>query len=90
MDTATQGESVISQDDFQALEQRVMRAIELVRKEREARATAERENAVLREQLASLTSASNTAQEQITTLNQERESVRLRVEKMMQQIDELL
>lgn len=91
MDTVTaNSEAAISHDDFQALEQRVLRAVDIVRREREARAMAEAENAELREQLASLTSASNTAQEQITTLNQERESVRLRVEKMMQQIDELL
>lgn len=90
LNTPMLSDAAISQDDFQALEQRVLRAVEIVRREREARAAAEAENAELREQLASLTGASNAAQEQITTLNQERESVRLRVEKMMQQIDELL
>lgn len=80
----------ISQDEFQALEQKVLRAVEIVRREREARAAAEAEVAALREQLDGLTSASNTAQTQITTLNQEREAVRLRVEKMLQQMDELL
>ena len=82
--------STITQDEFQALEQKVLRAVEIVRREREARAAAEAEAAALREQLDALTSASNAAQNQITTLNQEREAVRLRVEKMMQQIDELL
>ena len=86
MDTATP----ISQDEFQALEQKVLRAVEIVKREREARAAAEAEAASLREQLDALTAASNTAQGQITTLNQERESVRLRVEKMLSQIDELL
>lgn len=90
MDTPAASDAAISQDDFQALEQRVLRAVEIVRRERELRAAAEAENAELREQLASLKGASNSAQEQITLLNQERESVRLRVEKMMQQIDELL
>ncbi len=80
----------ISQDEFQALEQKVMRAVEIVRREREARAAAEAEVAALREQLDGLTNASNSAQSQITTLNQERETVRLRVEKMLQQMDELL
>ena len=80
----------ISVDEFQALEQRVLRAVEIVRREREARSAAEAEAAALREQLADLTSASNAAQTQITTLNQEREAVRLRVEKMLQQMDELL
>ena len=80
----------ISPDEFQALEQKVLRAVEIVRREREARASAEAEVTALREQLDALTSASNTAQSQITTLNQERETVRLRVEKMLQQMDELL
>jgi chromosome segregation ATPase len=86
LDTATP----ISLDEFQALEQKVLRAVEIVKREREARAAAEAEAAALREQLEALTTASNTAQGQITTLNQERESVRLRVEKMLSQIDELL
>jgi chromosome segregation ATPase len=80
----------ITQDEFQALEQKVLRAVEIVRREREARIAAETEAAALREQLDALTSASNSAQTQITTLNQEREAVRLRVEKMLQQMDELL
>ena len=101
---ASEGQGTVSQDEFQALEQKVLRAVEIVRREREARAeaevaraaaeegraAAEAETAALREQLDSLTGASNAAQTQITTLNQEREAVRLRVEKMMQQIDELL
>ena len=80
----------ISPDEFQALEQKVLRAVEVVRREREARAAAETEVAALRKQLDDLTSASNAAQNQITTLNQERDTVRMRVEKMLQQMDELL
>lgn len=80
----------ISADEFQALEQKVLRAVEVVRREREARAAAEAEVAALRAQLDALTHSSNEAQTQITTLNQERNSVRLRVEKMLQQMDELL
>ena len=97
MDQAATISPGISADEFQALEQKVFRAVEIVRREREARATAEAEAAELREQvtaleqqLDSLTSTSNAAQSQITTLNQERDAVRLRVEKMMAQIDELL
>ncbi len=80
----------ISADEFQALEQKVLRAVEVVRREREARAAAEAEANSLREQLHTLTEASNQAQSQITTLNQEREMVKSRVEKMLQQMDELL
>ena len=75
--------STISVDEFQALEQKVLRAVEIVKREREARAAAEAEVAALREQLAVQTSANS-------TLNQEREAVRQRVEKMLQQMDELL
>ena len=87
MDTT---QPAITADEFQALEQKVLRAVEIVRREREARAAAEAEVAALREQLDSLTNASNSAQTQITALNQERNTVRLRVEKMLQQMDELL
>lgn len=89
MDDNTSAQS-ISADEFQALEQKVHRAVEIVRREREARAAAEAEALALREQLDQLTSQSNTAQTQITAMNQEREAVRLRVEKMLQQMDELL
>ena len=93
MDTLTNTSSQpagITADEFQAVEQKVLRAVEIVRREREARAAAEAETASLREQLDALTNASNTAQNQLTTLHQERETVRLRVEKMLQQMDELL
>ena len=80
----------ISLDEFQALEQKVLRAVEIVRREREARAAAEADAASLREQLAALTEAARAAETQVTTLNQERETVRQRVEKMLQQMDELV
>ena len=90
MDTAETGATTVSADEFQALEQKVLRAVEIVRRERDARAAAEAEVVALREQLDSLTAASNASQTQITTLNQEREAVRTRVEKMLQQMDELI
>jgi chromosome segregation ATPase len=80
----------ISIDEFQALEQKVLRAVEIVKREREARAAAEAEVAALREQLDALTGQSNATQSQITTLHQEREAVRARVERMLEQMDELL
>jgi hypothetical protein len=79
--------STISVDEFQALEQKVLRAVEIVKREREARAAAEAEVAALREQLAAQSAAANT---QLNSLNQERDAVRQRVEKMLQQMDELL
>jgi uncharacterized protein involved in exopolysaccharide biosynthesis len=84
--------TTISVDEFLALEQKVLRAVELIKKEREARAAAEAtaasaqaEAAELREKLAS----AGAAQTQIETLMREREVVRQRVEKMLAQMDEL-
>jgi hypothetical protein len=82
--------SGISADEFQALEQKVLRAVEIVKREREARATAEAEVASLREQLASYESNTRAIESELTTLNKERDTVRLRVEKMLEQMDELL
>lgn len=82
--------AAISVDEFQALEQKVLRAVEIVKREREARAEAEAEVASLREQLAAQSSLSANASTELGTLKKEREDVRLRVEKMLQQMDELL
>ena len=82
--------STISIDEFLALEQKVQRAVEIVKREREARTAAEAEVASLREQLAAQQTAASANETELSTLNKEREAVRLRVEKMLQQMDELL
>lgn len=82
--------STISVDEFQALEQKVLRAVEIVKREREARATAEAQVASLNEQLESQLSAQIAVESQLNTLTKERDAVRQRVEKMLQQMDELL
>lgn len=82
--------TVISLDEFQALEQKVLRAVEIVKSEREARAAAEAEVAALREQLEFQNLVATEAQSAVTNLNKERDQVRQRVEKMLQQMDELL
>jgi predicted nucleic acid-binding Zn-ribbon protein len=79
--------STISVDEFQALEQKVLRAVEIVKREREARAAAEAEVASLRQQL---TAQQTSTESELNTLTKEREAVRQRVEKMLQQMDELL
>lgn len=84
MSTAT-----ISVDEFQALEQKVMRAVEIVKQEREARAKAEAEIANLKEQLEFQTLVASEAQAAVTTLSKDRDVVRQRVEKMLQQMEEL-
>ena len=82
--------STISVDEFQALEQKVLRAVEIVKREREARATAEAQVASLNEQLESQLTAQIAVESQLNTLTKERDTVRQRVEKMLQQMDELL
>jgi hypothetical protein len=77
----------LSLDAFQALEQRVFRAVEIVKREREARAAAEAEVATLRAQLEA---QSASTESQVATLNKEREAIRLRVENMLAQMDELI
>ena len=80
----------ITIDEFQALEQKVLRAVEIVRREREARAAAEVEAASLREQLAAQTALANDTTAMVQTLESERGDIRKRVEKMLEQMDELL
>jgi hypothetical protein len=82
--------STISVDEFQALEQKVLRAVEIVKREREARAAAEAEVVSLREQLETQLNSTIAVEAELTTLNKERDAVRQRVEKMLQQMDELL
>ena len=82
--------STVSVDEFQALEQKVLRAVEIVKREREARAAAEAQVASLNEQLESQLTAQIAVEAQLNTLSKERDGVRQRVEKMLQQMDELL
>ncbi len=79
----------LAADDFSALEQRVLRTVELLKVERDARAAAEQRIASLEHKLQQLTeqNASDTAQ--IETLEQERETVRTRVERLLKHLDEI-
>ena len=82
--------TTISVDEFQALEQRVMRTVELIRSEREARLNAETELTALKE-LLDVASAENTALSgEVNALKQEREQVKSRVDAMLKQLDELV
>jgi hypothetical protein len=80
-------ESGLSFDEFQALEQKVLRAVEVVKRERAARSEAEAEVASLRTQLEAQIALS---QEQMSAVNKERETVRNRVEGMLKQMDDLI
>jgi chromosome segregation ATPase len=72
----------MSRDDFSALEERVVQAVNLVKRERLARAEAEaqlREQAPLVEHL----------QKELNALRAERDHVRQRVERLLAQLDAL-
>lgn len=75
--------------DFKSLEEKVLRTIELLKSAREARAVAERDAARLREQLNEREEEVETMRHELVTLRREREDVRGRVEKMLEQIEAL-
>jgi predicted RNase H-like nuclease (RuvC/YqgF family) len=77
----------VSADDFQVLEQKVYRTIELYKAAREARSVAERDIQRLREQLEEREEEVETLRRQMVQLKREREEIRGRVEKMLQHIE---
>lgn len=76
-------------DDFQALEEKVYRTIDLYKSAREARATAERDAERLREQLEEREEEVESLRRETVALRKEREEIRARVEKMLAQIDHM-
>jgi chromosome segregation ATPase len=76
-------------DDFQALEDKVYRTIELYKSAREARAIAERDVQRLREQLEEREEEVESMRREMISLRKEREEIRGRVEKMLAQIDSM-
>jgi uncharacterized protein involved in exopolysaccharide biosynthesis len=83
----------ITADEFLALEQKVLRAVTMIREERDARATAEAELANAKAEISDLQNklaTANAIQNEVDALTRERETVRHRVEKMLAQMDELL
>jgi hypothetical protein len=76
-------------DDFSALEQRILRAVELVKHERAHRAEAEATAGRLQSEKDAQGASLEQAQEQVRTLEREREQVRQRVERLLKQLDEI-
>jgi chromosome segregation ATPase len=74
-------------DDFQALEDKVYRTIELYKAAREAKASAERDVQRLRQQLEEREEEVEALRRETVQLRKDREEVRGRVEKMLRQID---
>jgi chromosome segregation ATPase len=76
-------------EDFQALEEKVYRTIELYKTAKDARATAERDVKRLREQLEEREEQNEAMRRELVQLRKDREDIRGRVEKMLGQMDSL-
>jgi chromosome segregation ATPase len=95
MNITDQGNETLAMADFQALEERVLRAVELLKAEREAHAAAkakvedlERHSAELERQLAGRAEQSTRLESEVSQLQQERDHVRGRVERLLKHLDE--
>jgi hypothetical protein len=81
--------TVMTIDDFSALEERVLRAVNLVRRERQARLAAEERLLLLESQALAQAPALEQLQQEVEALRVEREQVRQRVERLLSQLDAL-
>ena len=93
---AVEAANVPSTADFQSLEEKVLRTIELLKAAREAKAAAAQEIARLQEELQRRDDVLRQRGEEVDNLQRElvafrleREEVRTRIEKMLHQIDTL-
>jgi chromosome segregation ATPase len=79
-----------SASDFQSLEQKIYRAIELLKAARAEKAAAEQELASVRDQLESQAVEADALRAQLQALRLERSDVRTRVEKLLGDVDAIL
>jgi septation ring formation regulator EzrA len=80
----------VSSENFPALEEKIYKAIELLKSAKAAKAAAERDAQRLRDQLEQREEELEMVRSEIVSLRKEREEVRGRVEKMLKQIDALV
>ena len=76
-------------DDFQALEEKIYRTIEMYKAARQAQASAERDAQRLRQQMEDREEELVRLRRETVQLKKEREDIRGRVEKMLSQIESL-
>jgi chromosome segregation ATPase len=86
---ADPGSLTLSANDFSALEERVLRAVEVVRRERQARTTAEERASRAEAQLRDLSPQLEQMEKELNALRTERDQVRGRVERLLGQLDAL-
>ena len=76
-------------DDFQALEEKIYRTIEMYKAARQSQANAERDSQRLRQQVEDRDEELTRLRREAVQLKKEREDIRGRVEKMLAQIETL-
>ena len=79
----------MSTDEFAALEERVLRAVNLVKRERMARSEAELRAVAAEEKVSEQTETIDNLNKEIGALRAEREAVKQRVDKVLSQLDSL-
>jgi FtsZ-binding cell division protein ZapB len=79
----------VSADDFSALEDRIVRAVEMVKRERQGRIAAEERAQQAEAELHQTTPRMESLEREINTLKNERDHVRQRVERLLGQLDAL-
>jgi hypothetical protein len=79
----------LSADDFTALEERVLRAVDLVKRERLARTAAEQRANAAEAQLREAAPMAERLEKEVSALHTERDHVRQRVERLLSQLDAL-
>jgi hypothetical protein len=77
----------VPSDDFEALEHKIYRTIEMYKAARQAQTTAERDAERLRKQLQDREDELVSLRRESVQLKKEREDIRGRVEKMLEQIE---
>jgi FtsZ-binding cell division protein ZapB len=86
---AEPGILTLSATDFSALEERILRAVDVVRRERHARAAAEERAARAEAQLLEKSPQVEQLERELSALRAERDHVRERVERLLGQLDAL-
>jgi len=76
--------------DFQSLEEKIYRTIELLKAARAQKAAAELELVTMREAFDAQTAETEALRQQLQALHQERNEVRSRVEKLLGEVDAIL
>jgi uncharacterized coiled-coil protein SlyX len=83
------GNLALSPDDFSALEERILRAVDLVKRGRVAQAAAEERAAQAEVRLGEQAPLVENLEKEVSALRAEREQMRTRVERLLEQLDAL-